>query len=234
MPAAGTHADRLPHLYGVGWAQASWRSDGSTCGPTLSIRARSRLLEGPLTALISRAVPLHETAIFRSLLRGESESGGAGQSDDRNSSSCCTKPPTRTCAALAVRAVEGAASAGVEPSVPRASDDLRVFRPHPRNGSSEASEGLFVQQSPRRKRACTVAGRRRSAAPIATVPALRVPRARERPSKDRAHARFETQKSQFTLSRSSISGGIRSSDVRVMTRASAGGRCAGGCGQTAH
>jgi hypothetical protein len=44
---------------------------------------------------------------------------------------CCTKPSSRSWAALAVTAVEGAGSAEAEQSAPWSSDDLRVFRPHP-------------------------------------------------------------------------------------------------------
>jgi hypothetical protein len=55
---------------------------------------------------------------------------------------CRTNPSTRTCAALAVTAVAGAGSAEAEQSAPRPSNDLRVFRPHPQNGLSEAFGGL--------------------------------------------------------------------------------------------
>jgi hypothetical protein len=55
---------------------------------------------------------------------------------------CRTRPCTKTWAALAVMAVEGPGSAEAEQSVPRPSDDLRGFRPHPQNDSSEGFRGL--------------------------------------------------------------------------------------------
>ena len=55
---------------------------------------------------------------------------------------CRTKPCTKTWAALAVMAVEGPGSTEAEQSVPRPSDDLRGFRPHPQNDSSEGFRGL--------------------------------------------------------------------------------------------
>jgi hypothetical protein len=44
---------------------------------------------------------------------------------------CRTKPITKTCATLAVTAMEGARSPEVEQSALRPNDDLRLFRPHP-------------------------------------------------------------------------------------------------------
>jgi hypothetical protein len=44
---------------------------------------------------------------------------------------CCTKPSAKTSAALAVTVAERARSAEAEQSAPRASHDLRLFRPHP-------------------------------------------------------------------------------------------------------
>jgi hypothetical protein len=44
---------------------------------------------------------------------------------------CCTKPSTRTWAALAVMVAEGAGSAEAGQVGPRASDDLRLLRPRP-------------------------------------------------------------------------------------------------------
>jgi hypothetical protein len=45
--------------------------------------------------------------------------------------SCCTKPSTKTWAALAVTPAEGAGSAEAGQRAPWASDDLRLFRPRP-------------------------------------------------------------------------------------------------------
>jgi hypothetical protein len=53
---------------------------------------------------------------------------------------CCTKPSTKTCASLAVTAVEGAQTAEVEQSALRPNDDLRRFRPHAWNGSRRPSD----------------------------------------------------------------------------------------------
>ena len=44
---------------------------------------------------------------------------------------CCTKPSAKTCAALAVTAVEGPGGAEAEQTALRPGDDLRAFRPHP-------------------------------------------------------------------------------------------------------
>jgi hypothetical protein len=45
--------------------------------------------------------------------------------------SCRTKPSAKTWAALAVTVAEGARSAEAEQGAPRASHDVRLFRPHP-------------------------------------------------------------------------------------------------------
>src|ERR1039458_5508735 len=78
--------------------------------------------------------------LFR--IRGQAAVSTAPRLTSAMDGGCRTKPCTKTWAALAVMAVEGPGSAEAEQSVPRPSDDLRGFRPHPQNDSSAGFRGL--------------------------------------------------------------------------------------------
>jgi hypothetical protein len=65
------------------------------------------------------------------LLYDTSRSADSPDRDSRNGGGCCTKPSTKTWAALAVTVAEGAGSAEAGQGAPRASGTLAAFSPPP-------------------------------------------------------------------------------------------------------
>lgn len=70
-------------------------------------------------------------ALTRSPQSGQTPQPPVAYETPRHRRDCRTKPSTRTCAALAMTAVESAGSAAAEQSAPRPSDDIGGSRPHP-------------------------------------------------------------------------------------------------------